>query len=158
MRFSIAPMPTNPYDPPGTEKSRWPQFTLRTLLIAVAAVALLCWIGGFIDWSFWLPGPNRFVVRNASGINVDSIHLSIRFTDGRVGLENAIPDLAAGSSVTFPHDFNDSMVHITFQFKGAKQRFVSDYIDLWRGEGWVFEIQPDGSVKQCYDYPGHIPN
>ena len=26
-----------------------------------------------------------------------------------------------------------------------------NYIDLWRGEGWLFDIQPDGSIKAGHD-------
>ena len=42
-------MPTNPYQPPGTEKRRWPQFSLRTLLIAVAVVAMGVWALRFFE-------------------------------------------------------------------------------------------------------------
>ena len=34
-------MPANLYQPPGTEKRRWPQFSLRSMLVLVAGVALL---------------------------------------------------------------------------------------------------------------------
>jgi hypothetical protein len=62
--------------------------------------------------------------------------------------------LAAGSSATFKHGLNDSRAHLTFQVKGSQHSFDAHFIDLWRGEGWVFEIQPDGTVKQGYEHAG----
>ena len=36
--------------------------------------------------------------------------------------------------------------------RGQEYEHVEDYIDLWTGEGWVFDIQPDGTVASGYDY------
>lgn len=95
---------------------------------------------------------NRFVLRNASGTTLGEIHVVARHLDGRVAIDRTLVSLAAGSSTTIRHALNDSRVTLDFQMLGALRHLDLGYIDLWKGEGWVMEVQPDGSVQQGYDY------
>ena len=121
----------------------------KRLIIAVLALVA---VFGALALRALFP-KNRFIVRNASGVDVTDIHVAVRRTDGLEGFERTISRLAAGSSETIRHSHNDSNASWDFWINGSKQH-CETHVDFWPGEGWVFEIQPDGSVKEGRDYPG----
>jgi hypothetical protein len=124
----------------------WPRFGVWTLLVLVAVVAFFAWAGS------WLAYPNRLILRNASGSDLTEVRLWISDTKGNVVHQFSATRLGAGSSETIWHGLNDSSVRLVFQINGAERQFDNPYIDLWTGEGWALEIQPDGSMKEEYDH------
>ncbi len=115
------------------------------MLLVAAALASVAWR---VEFS------NRFVIRNATGATLGEIHVVARHLDGRVAFEQTVASLAVGTSATIRHALNDSRLSLDFKMVGVVRHFDVRYIDLWKGEGWVLEIQSDGSVKQGYDYTG----
>ncbi len=100
---------------------------------------------------------NRFVIRNASGTILRDVHVIALCLDGRVAIDRTFENLAAGSSATIRHALNDSRLTLEFRMQEVVKHLDVHYIDLWKGEGRVLEIQPDGSVKQGYGYPNFAP-
>ena len=54
---------------------------------------------------------------------------------------------------TVRHRFHHPRGALAFTLRGSKRETKRFSLDLWTGEGWIFEIQPDGSVKEGYDHP-----
>jgi hypothetical protein len=73
--------------------------------------------------------------------------------DGKAS--HAVPSVRPGKSFTVNHEYNDLAVSLRFESKGLGKIYEIGYIDLWRGEGWILEIQPDLTLKEGYDHPGH---
>ncbi len=121
------------------------RFAIVCVMVAAAALA------HHGRWSHW---SNRYVIRNATGATLGAVHVVARHLDGRVAFEQTVADLPADSSAAIRHALDDSRLSLDFEMVGAARHFDADCIDLWKGEGWVLEIQSDGSVKQGYDYPG----
>jgi hypothetical protein len=147
MAYEFCPMPE-------LRRWRWPQFGVGCLLMIVVVVAVFALVASWL--AAWLTVPaNRFIIRNASGVDLDNVKLTIGY--GSDNKSWTMPRLMAGSSETMIHEFNDLSAGLTFEIDGAERRFDNGHIDLWTGEGWVFEIQPDGSVKEEYDIPDLPP-
>lgn len=117
--------------------------------VAAAIILIIAAACGAAAW--WMRFSNRLLLRNASGAALGEIHVVARHLDGRVAIDRTVASLAAGSSATIRHALNDSRVTLEFQMLGAVRHLDLGYIDLWKGEGWVIEIQADGSVQQGYD-------
>ena len=114
-----------------------------TVLIIVGAGALVAYKA--------LALPNRVIVRNSSGRTLDSVHLTLRSTDGIQTQERDIPSLEPDREVVVRHGMNDSSLDVVFRRSGKEYKYSEPYIDLWRGEGWVIDVQPDGTVKSGYE-------
>lgn len=124
------------------------RLTRRRVAVAIfLTIAAAC---GAAAW--WARFSNRFVLRNASGASLGEVRVVARHLDGRVAIDRTVASLAVGSSATIRHALNDSRVTLDFLMLGTVRHLDLGYIDLWKGEGWVMEIQPDGSVQQGYDY------
>jgi hypothetical protein len=123
-------------------KARW------VLLGTLLAVAIVGW--GLSR----LSNLNRLVIRNLGRTQAAGLHVELSYP-GKPTTSFSRAVLLPGESWMVRHGYHDSRVALRFSSGGATRSFVAPYVDLWTGEGWVLEIQPDGSVKQGYDYPGH---
>src|SRR4029453_16517487 len=94
---------------------------------------------------------NRIVIRNYSGVEVRNIRVVLAYP-GSEPFARSLASLRSGQAHVIHHHFNDSRASLEFEWGTQSKSLEVPYIDLWTGEGWVFEIQPDGSVKQGYDY------
>jgi hypothetical protein len=94
---------------------------------------------------------NRIVIRNYSDVEVRNIRIILAYT-GSAPLTRSVASLPSGQAHVVHHHFHDSRASLEFEWGTQSKSLEVPYIDLWTGEGWVFEIQPDGSVKQGYDY------
>jgi hypothetical protein len=96
---------------------------------------------------------NRALIRNSSGVQVRDVVLVLREYDGEWSLQRRAATLNPGESITIRHGKNDLKAHLQYVIRGREHEHTEKYIDLWTGEGWVFDIQPDGTVVSGYDSP-----
>lgn len=97
--------------------------------------------------------PNRVMIRNASGQQLENVRLVLSDLNGNTILTRDVAHLGPDSSIVCRHDYNDFGAELRFVLANGEYRFDKPLIDLWRGEGYVFEIQPDGSVEAGNNYP-----
>jgi hypothetical protein len=116
-----------------------------TSSILVAVVAFLC--------VYELYFANRLVVRNSSGVDVKDVTLSVQDLDGKWHASKSATLLKPGASLVIRHSKNDTRAELAYTINGTSRVYKQNYIDLWTGEEWLFDIQPDGSVQSGYDYP-----
>jgi hypothetical protein len=119
------------------------------------ALALTVLGGGVVTLGMRLGHPNRLMIRNSSGASVVNVRLVLSRTNGDVYFIREIPLLEPGELISYRHGLNDSSAEIRFDIAGSSHSYREKVIDLWTGEGWVFDVQPDGHVRSWYDYPGH---
>lgn len=60
--------------------------------------------------------------------------------------------LRPGSSATIRHGRNDLSQALRYMIAGEAVTYSQAYVDLWRGEGWVLAIRPNGRVQSGHDY------
>ena len=94
---------------------------------------------------------HRVVVRNSSGGPVADVRLVVETFDGKWSLSKNIRSLKPGQSITVRHRKNDTKAVLRYVIEGSLRKHEEIYIDFWMGEGWMFDIQPDGTVKSGYD-------
>lgn len=99
---------------------------------------------------------NRVEVRNSTPHQLSDIRLEMDDLEGRRFLDRELPRMAPGESVVFRHRECDWQGEVRFLLGGEEQRHVQERVDLWAGEGWVFEVLPDGTVRTGYDHPGFL--
>ncbi len=120
----------------------------RRLLLGIATVVILgAALYAIFGWRF---GTQRLIVRNASGVEIADVRLDIVELDGAGARSRRAERLAPGEQVLLRHGMRDLSVDVTFVLNGAAYQVHEPYIDLWTGEGWVVEIQPDGSATTGY--------
>jgi hypothetical protein len=119
-------------------------FLPTAVLMALAVIAVI-----FLPRFLW---PNCATIRNASGQEVRDIRLVLHDLRGNAALTKEVTQLGPGESALLRHNRNDLRAEMQFVLAGDERRFEVSYIDLWRGEGYVFEILPDGSVRTGYDH------
>ena len=132
---------------PPKPKRRWYQFSLLTLLVALTLACV-----GFALLQLTL-NPNSTEVRNSSGVPIDDVRLELSYTDYYTGhrfIERGV-SLQAGESTVLWHSMNDSFAELRFTL-GETQHQHEAYLDLWTGQRWLFDIQPDGTVKEGYEH------
>jgi len=113
------------------------------VLIVVAVLALVA--------DKTIVRPNRLIVRNSSGKALDDVHLNIRSKNGHQAIQRDVLSLEPGCNVVVRHGMNDSSLDMVFSKSGKEYKHSEPYIDLWTGEGWVIEVQPDGTVTSGYE-------
>ncbi len=96
--------------------------------------------------------PNRVTVRNLSGRTVANVTLELRSLDGDWKLTRHESSLPPGRSLRLRHSQNDTRGWLRFRIDDAEREHEETYIDLWTGEGWLLDIQPDGAVESGYDH------
>ncbi len=122
---------------------------LRILHLALFALLL----GGSACSLFgcFRASPNRALVRNSSGVGIHQVRLELRDLQDKPFLDERIGDLLPGQQVIFQHQQNASKAHLTFLLEGKIHEFDEPYIDLWTGEGWLFDVLPGGEIRTGYD-------
>jgi len=58
--------------------------------------------------------------------------------------------LEPDDDVVIRHGINDFGVDLVFRMSEKEYQHSEPYVDLWKGEGWVIDVQPDGSAKSGY--------
>jgi len=112
------------------------------IYVAMAAIAIAL-VGTYAI--LWKRPLNSILVRNMSGSVLEDVTVRLSWNDELI-LEERIPSIAPGESHRIPHRFNDSRGELTFVVQGERHSFASEYIDLWTGETWVFEVRPGHTV------------
>lgn len=113
-----------------------------TSSIVVIAVAVLC------VYELYLV--NRLIVRNSSGVDVKDVTLSVEDLGGKWHASKSATLLKPGASLIIRHSKNDTTAKLAYTINGTSRVYEQKYIDLWTGEGWLFDIQPDGSIRGTY--------
>jgi hypothetical protein len=127
----------------------------KAIVVCLGAAGLAAGLGALWFGVARPPSSNRLIVRNAAGVELKSVQVDLRLSGGNT-LGRTLASLPPGQSLVINHEANDSTVTLRFALRESPRTHVTPYIDLWRGEGWVLEIQPDGAVKEGYDYPGFV--
>jgi len=96
--------------------------------------------------------PNRVLIRNSSGARVQDVKLVLRAKDGDWTMSRRMSNLSPGETVAFRHGEHDTSAALEFRIGDRTYEYEEGYIDLWTGEGWVFDIQSDGTVRGSYDH------
>jgi hypothetical protein len=117
-------------------------------IVAVAVLLVLATIGGFLLTHF----SDHTDIRNLSGQTVTDVVLQLRDHQTDWAITKRVASLKPGESLRVRHSHNDTRAVVEFAIAGRSIRHEEGYIDLWTGEGWCFDIQPDGSVTSGYDY------
>jgi hypothetical protein len=117
-------------------------------------VALLLLIAAAIGCGVWFLAASsrmKVVVRNGGESEIRNVHLVLRDLDGVWMIEREAAILAPGEEIVIGHRQTDLRAESTFtNATGRECVHREGYIDLWTGEGWLIEIQPDGTVKSGY--------
>lgn len=115
----------------------------------IATATLLVLVAFAVFFFAWYP--NHTEVRNMSGRTITDVVLELRDrrTDWAVGKTAAT--LSPGEGVKIRHSHNDATAVIQFGMDGQRFRY-EEAIELWTGEGWRSDIQPDGTLKSRHDH------
>jgi hypothetical protein len=97
--------------------------------------------------------PDHTDVRNLSGQTVTCVVLRLQGHQTDWTVIRKVASLKAGESISIRHSHKNTKAVVEFTISGKKVRYEEGYIDLWTGEGWVFGIQPDGTVTSGYADP-----
>jgi len=114
--------------------------------VLIAAFVLALGVGAVLLLPAFL-WPNRAIIQNASGDELRDVRLVLSDFQGGVFLDEQMPRLAPGESIRFRHNRNDLRAELSYTLSGKEQKYEQPYIDLWRGEGYVFAVRPDGTVE-----------
>jgi hypothetical protein len=93
--------------------------------------------------------PTRVVVRNATPHALPIVEAVLDYAGGGTTTER-IGDLGPGQEHRFGPAANDFRIRLFFVLNG-REYVHHDTVDLWRGETYVFHIQPDGTVLSGHD-------
>jgi hypothetical protein len=94
---------------------------------------------------------NRAVVLNSTGSEVTDVDLLLSEFGGKATVSKKAASLASGKRLAVRHGMNDLRVVLRFTTGGTPHEHTEEYVDLWTGQGWVLDIQPDGTVKSGYE-------
>jgi len=123
-------------------------FTSKRLILSAAAVVVAAAL--LFGVNLLVCRPNRLVIRNSSGARIDGIHVSISPKDGNSAIERDVSRLEPDNDVVIRHGLNDFSVDLVFSMSEKEYQHSEPYVDLWSGEGWVIDVQHDGSVKSSH--------
>ena len=116
------------------------------LIIASVFVVATAFMVHRVAW------PNVVRIRNSSGARISNVTLRLESIDGSWSFERALPTMEPGETIVVRHGQNDLRARVAFVLDGEHHTYPEPYIDLWRGEGWSFDIQSDGRVNSAYEY------
>jgi hypothetical protein len=97
----------------------------------------------------------RAIVRNSTGAEMTDINLILQRHGGTDSLSKSAVSLPDGESLVVEHSMLDLSVQLSYRIAGASYEHCEAYVDLWAGEGWLLDVQPDGTVRSRHDYPEH---
>jgi len=118
---------------------RWLAVVLLLVLVAVGSLFVFRRVN------------ERTEIRNSSGQTITNVVLELCDIQTAWSVTKSVRALGPGESVRVYHTHRDTKAVVTFALAGRKLRHDEAYIDLWTGEGWRFDIQPDGTVASGYD-------
>lgn len=121
------------------------------IVIAVAVLGGL----GLGGYGLLLRTMNKTIIVNQSGTSLDDVHLILRSANGNKTVVHHVPPLEAGQSVVVRHRMNDSSVELNFSLKGKTFQHKEPYVDLWTGEGWILQVEAEGTVTSGYESVMH---
>jgi hypothetical protein len=117
------------------------------MTVVVTGLALFV----FLAVSSYYASRHRFIVRNQSGAVLTDVRLFVGY-GAKAVLDERIERIPAGETVELRAWAPDSRAVLTFTIGGEERRHEDSYIDLWAGEGWVFDVAADGSVVADSSY------
>ncbi len=129
-----------------------PMTNAKRLLVAAVALAMMAAIG---IGAYFAVYPNRIIVRNSSAYPLSDVLLTVENLDSTWSRSRTATRLLPGESLVVRHGHNDTRATLKFEASGSTHEFTEPYIDLWRGETWVFDIRPDSSVNSRYETNPH---
>jgi|GEM_PF-2120401 len=121
---------------------------LKILWLIAVALALVTATGLFLHYRVTA----RTEIRNLSGKTITEAVLKLRDIQTDWSVTKRAATLKPGESLRIRHTHRDTKAVVTFVVAGRSYRHEDGYIDLWTGEGWRFDIQPDGEVVSGHDH------
>jgi hypothetical protein len=97
--------------------------------------------------------PNRVIVRNSTGKGMTEILLDLRRYKGDASVSERASSLPPGESLVVEHPMLDLSVQLSYRIGDTPYEHSEAYVDLWAGEGWLLDVQADGTVVSKHDYP-----
>jgi hypothetical protein len=126
--------------------------TRRWTMIIWGAAGIIVLLGAaWITIPFLLWTDNWASIVNVSGEDLKDLRLDLKDVQGNVVLAERIDRLPPGESVSFRHRAHDTRAQLRFVASGREFQHSEVSIDLWTGEGWVFEVRSGGQVASGYE-------
>lgn len=89
-------------------------------------------------------------LRNRGTETIESVWMVLDY-HGIEGTEQRWDELGAGEERAIRPKKKDLTVSLSYVLNGRKHTH-EEGVDLWTGETFAFEVQPDGTVRSGYDY------
>ncbi len=124
-----------------------------TALGVLMTVALL----GAIAAIIWLIVVNPLkpdtlvVLRNKTPHKLTLVQAALTYEGGGITIERS-GDLEPNQEYAFGPSALAFSVRLTFMMAGREQFHSVPQVELWKGDTYVLEIQPDGSVVPIHEY------
>ena len=126
------------------------RFSVRHLLLVTAIIAVVLAICCILIPQLKL---NSVAIKNEFRHDITDIELTLSSMDNTWMKTWKVDSLAPGEVCVFEHDHNDTYALVHYKINGKLNRHEHGYIDLWRGEQWVFYIDAEGQLQSKYGYP-----
>jgi hypothetical protein len=120
-------------------------------MLAVAAVVVLALVVvAYIMFPvvFFALAKTQIVIRNGTDTTLADVEIVLDDINSKSSTTRILGQLAPGEKRAIRVG-TDTFVRISFVLDGTKH-VHKEYVDLWVGETYAFEIQPDGSVSSGY--------
>jgi len=119
-------------------------------LVLLAVLVLLLAGAGYLAAVRHFFGRTQIVVRNRTAKTLSGVEVRLDYCDAGSRTERW-EEFSPGEQRTIRPQRFDLRVRLDFVL-AARRHVHEEGVDLWSGETYAFEIQPDGSVRSGYDY------
>jgi len=122
--------------------------TLVVAVVLVLALALVAY--KMLPFVFFSLVKTQIVVRNGTDTTLVDVEIVLDDVGGKTSTTKNLERLKPGEERALRVG-TDTSLRISFVLDGTRQ-VHKEYVDLWTGETYAFEIQTDGSVSSGYDH------
>jgi hypothetical protein len=122
----------------------------RRRIAIIGSLLTICVLGYFTVYR--ARAIHHIEVRNVAGQRVTDLVVQLRDVQSSWAMTRKVASLEPGEIFRIRHARNDTSAGIEFAIAGQKFRHEQEYIDLWTGEGWRFDLQSNGVVTSEHAY------
>ena len=133
-----------------TEQPKAAQRWGTILVVAVVVLALALVAYKMLPLVFFSLAKTQIVIRNGADTTLIDVEIVLDDVGNKTSTTKNLAQLRPGEERALRAG-QDTSVRITFVLDGARH-VHKEFVDLWTGETYAFEIQPDGSVSSGYDH------
>ena len=94
--------------------------------------------------------PNKLILKNSTNDQIIDIRVNLHSVDKEWEKVIRNERLKPEDIIVIRHNQNDLSVNIQYVIEGEEKYFEEKYIDYWKGERWLLDIQNDGNIKSGY--------